>query len=708
MRDLPMAPMPAETAATLATHIHSENEIIRSAAIKALAGLGVAPALSLPLLTEALMDPDPDVRTDAMDALSRSALPEHGKQLILSLEGDPVREVKRAALSGLARLRDTSALDLIRALTLSRSEDRVAWEDENSDWEDWLDIQIAAIDALGEMRATDAIDDLMAARDDELGQTLDIPVFDALAKMGPEGIVWLLAILETESGPARRRALAKLCQLDPAALVPHLDQLIESPDAQLRAHVVGQMDPDDTRLARLTAEDPTPAVRIAALKRAASEHPELALAALQDDTPEVQAIALDHLPATLPPDLAESLVANMLAWIERGTPALVRAVARHLPLRAPAQARAPLMALIADPLRPLDARIAAVKALEAMTPRIETAALVGLLANPAQQIRSTTLVALRERAVDGDPEATEAIHAAIQGTLLEDEDSHSATDPLGDGPDMTVPKEGETGPRRIRISPEGDILDQSNEEQTVEHSTLAAILAPMATESELAEDTPEEAPSKRRRRRAVEGPAAIAEALVTEAIQICGCADIPGIATTLLAVRPPAADSALRAIWTALGQCVADPNCVEDLLSAAQAAHSHEDPVIRLAAYQVLATHAPQSVCLAGALEDPDALIRAAATRRLSPEHALAHLGDEAMAMRHAAVDVVLAQGSDGLQRDMAAQIAAAERSDTLAYALAQSEPARDWLFARLSAEDLGDRAAFILLDAAGQMAQAA
>lgn len=711
MRDLPMAPMPAATAAMLATHIRSENEILRSAAIKALAGLGVAPALSLPLLTEALMDPDPDVRTDAMEALSLSAAPDHAKTLIFSLENDPVREVKRAALSGLARLRDTSALARIRALSLSRCEDHVAWEDENSDWEDWLDIQIAAIDALGEMGVTAAIPDLMAARDDELGQTLDIPVFEALSKMGNEGVVWLLAILQTEGGPARRRALSMLCRLDPAALADHLDALIASPDAPLRARALSQMDPSDPRLARLAAEDPAASVRVAALHQAASAQPDLPIAALRDPAPEVQAAALDTLAEDLAPDVAEALVDNMLAWLDQGAQALVRAVARHLPRRTPDRARAPLLALIADPLRPLDARIAAVTALAGMDPAVETGCLTALLSNPAQQIRATTLVALRDRAESGDDAAAEAVRAAIQGTLLAEDVTQAEDNALGDGPDMTVPKEGESGPRRIRISSEGEIIEQAEAPTATGQSTLASILAPMEAtpeDADLAEDTPEEAPSKRRRRRAVEGPAAVAEALVAEAIQICGTARIDGMVPALLAARPAAPDSAQRAIWTALCQAPPDPACAEDLLSAAHAAHDHEDTVIRGAAFAVLAARAPDSPCLAAALRDPDALIRAAAIRRQPPVDAMAHLADDAMPARHAAVDVVLAEGSDALQRQMADEIAAAERADTLAYALAQSGPARQWYSQRLATPGLGDRAVFILLDAAGQLSPTA
>jgi hypothetical protein len=115
-------------------------------------------------LLATLEDQDPNLRTDAMTALELIAPPEDAPAILRSLTGDPVREMKLFALHALTRLGpDAAALAHIRALVLTRCEDDVAWEDDGAVWENWLDIQIAAIDALGRMGAAQAIPDLLAA-----------------------------------------------------------------------------------------------------------------------------------------------------------------------------------------------------------------------------------------------------------------------------------------------------------------------------------------------------------------------------------------------------------------------------------------------------------------------------------------------------------------------------------------------------------------
>ncbi|MEM9778478.1 MAG: HEAT repeat domain-containing protein, partial [Pseudomonadota bacterium] len=168
----------------LSPWLESQNEVLRCAAIRATSGLCEDVDMQRETLLTALMDPDPDVRTDAMEAFAPLARDGDAGTLLLSLSGDPVREVKLAAIAGLGGLQCPEASGLLRSLARSRAEDQVAWEDEDSDWEDWLDIQIAAIKALGQMGDASAIPDLLAARDDEYGQTLDVQVFEALSLMG--------------------------------------------------------------------------------------------------------------------------------------------------------------------------------------------------------------------------------------------------------------------------------------------------------------------------------------------------------------------------------------------------------------------------------------------------------------------------------------------------------------------------------------------
>ena len=173
----PAAPAASDIdpAETIAPFLSAPEDVIRCAAARALAALGGESAAAP--LVDTLMDPDPDVRADAMTALVRCARPEDAAAIRRSLEGDPVAEVKVAAIQALARLKDASPVGLLRALVRSRCEPEVAWDDADGAWDGWLDVQVAAIQALGAISADEAVDDLIEARHDEMGQDLDHVVF---------------------------------------------------------------------------------------------------------------------------------------------------------------------------------------------------------------------------------------------------------------------------------------------------------------------------------------------------------------------------------------------------------------------------------------------------------------------------------------------------------------------------------------------------
>jgi len=68
--------MPDDAPLPFARILRSENDLLRSAAIRALPALiDTAPDAVRAKLIDALIDPDPDVRSDAMEALSPIALP---------------------------------------------------------------------------------------------------------------------------------------------------------------------------------------------------------------------------------------------------------------------------------------------------------------------------------------------------------------------------------------------------------------------------------------------------------------------------------------------------------------------------------------------------------------------------------------------------------------------------------------------------------
>ena len=121
----PVGPAASDTdpAEAIAPHLSAPEDVIRCAAARALGALGGENAAAP--LVEALMDPDPDLRTDAMTALVRCARPEDAAVIRRSLEGDPVAEVKVAAIQALARLKDASSVGLLRALARSRGEPEI-------------------------------------------------------------------------------------------------------------------------------------------------------------------------------------------------------------------------------------------------------------------------------------------------------------------------------------------------------------------------------------------------------------------------------------------------------------------------------------------------------------------------------------------------------------------------------------------------------
>ena len=278
-------------------HTQSENEVIRCAAVRALGRNGKGDPRSRAVFLDMLRDQDPDIRSDAIEALAPLVQPEDAAVILESLQSDPVREVKLAAIQILVGLEDRTCIPQLRALAMSKCEDSIAWEDEIADWDDWMDIQIASINALGTLGAAESIDDLMAALNDEMGQTLDIPVFRALAQMGKQGLIWLLATVQAGKGLARKRAADALAGVDPDLLRDHLDRLIEAEDVALRLLGLSLLSADMPQAEALTLRDPSQDLRCAGLKQFCKDRPDWIIAALADPS-ETVPVSYTHL--TLP------------------------------------------------------------------------------------------------------------------------------------------------------------------------------------------------------------------------------------------------------------------------------------------------------------------------------------------------------------------------------------------------------------------------
>lgn len=675
--------------------------MLRCAALQAYVRLQGDPETLRARLVEALLDPDPDLRADAMEALADLATVHDLPAIRRSLRGDPVREVKQAAIRALGRIGEARDKAMLRDLVLSRCDDRIAWEDTLGDWEEWLDVQISAIEALGQLGDAESIETLFEAHDDPHGQNLNTPVFDALGKMGPTGVSWLLAVVKTGDGLTRKRAADALAALAPDLLIDHLDTLLDEDDPALRHHAVKVLAATDKRLWVLATEDEDADVRRAALRRAAPGQPGMAFQCLKDNNAEVQADALDLLTPPADPQEAEALAENICLWTTMGKPALLSAAARNLGRFAPDRAEELLAALAQEAGKPLDARVTAARALANMSPPAPTELFLSLLSNPAQQVRLAAVLALRDR--PGDKAAQKALADAVTFSLLGEDEAVLSYDPGSQARDAAAPKDGNTTATHVRITPDGDIVD-ADAPLTAGASTLSSILTDAAgtpQTAELAEDTPEESAPKRKKRRAVEGPDEIARSLALDVLR--SCADVAGAQMSEgILHHLTAPDTALRATaWVAASVRAREDACARALF--ADTAHEtlqDTDPMIQFRAFEILDFGHDSEAIRSQALAASDTLTRAEAVHRLPASEAICHLVDASKRVRDAALDTLLREPTEDLILQAVEVLGAGKHADTLSSLLSRSDVARDRVLSDLGTGALNDQQAYVLLRA--------
>ncbi|MEM0922117.1 MAG: HEAT repeat domain-containing protein [Pseudomonadota bacterium] len=473
-------------------HLRGGDPVIRAAAARALGSFDMPEAAGA--LAAALLDEDPDVRADAMAALTGCATPRERAAILSSLRGDPVAEVKTAAIQVLARLGGDEARELVLRLVSDRAEDEITWDDTESVWDDWLDIQLAAIEALGAMQVVEAIPVFLAARQDEFGQDLDGPVFAALAGMGTEGLTALLALARDTSPKTSARALQALGKAAPGTLEPMAEALVREDNEQIRLIGLSALPPDSPDIERLVLEDPAVEVRSAALRTHGESRPDLIAKALGDPSERVVGTALELLlsgpiTAGLP-----DLTANLEAWASRGSGVLLRPAIKLLARLSPGRA-APLLGRIAQgKTQDLTDRIAAI----ALIPGTDAfdaenlAPLPTLLEAPERQIRLAALTSLAQL-LSHHSAGIRVLTATLLATVIAGEvtPEAAAAEKSTSEPDLAAPKGDPVTPGRISITPEGEIIQgpELDEKQGADNvipvafprSTLDALQDPAVT-----------------------------------------------------------------------------------------------------------------------------------------------------------------------------------------------------------------------------------
>jgi HEAT repeat protein len=376
-------------------------------------------------LVAALLDEDEDVRTDAAGALARLLPREAEKQLLDNLLGDPCTGVKLNAIDALTHMRSPEVVPWLHRLVRGRDEG-INWDEAEffeGGWDDWLDIQVKAIEALTALGVEQAVLDVVGAIDDEDGQDLAEVGFKALGALGIPGIEALERYLADGAPRRRRRAATVLAACDAPAAQAAAGRALQDPSADVRlatARVLAAKHPADTRLAALFA-DPDPDVRAEIVRLCGCAFPEHLAARLGDPSPAVSRAVLECLaerPDVVPYEEVADAIRPFLCSSEPGC-----AAAGALALAAVA-GEAALDALteqLTDAARPIEVRLAAVKGLARISGVAATQALAEVMSDDTRQLRLEAMAALAAGAAAEEhwPNPPgEVLLAALRGELV--------------------------------------------------------------------------------------------------------------------------------------------------------------------------------------------------------------------------------------------------------------------------------------------------
>ena len=694
----------------ISRYLRAPEEPIRCAAARALGALGDEEAA--PALVEALVERDPDVRADVMAALARCARSRDAAAIRRSLRGDPVGEVKTAAVGALSRLRDEASTALLRALARDRCDSDVAWEE--GAWDDWLDVQVAAIAALGEMGAEAAADDLVRARSDEAGQELDHVVFAALAKMPGRGIAALLDFLNDGDARVRQRALAALARAGRERLAPLRDRLAGDPNAGVRRLAVDNLDAGDPALSELALNDPDPSVRAAALARVVPGRPDIGRRALGDAEPAVCRVALEALAACLSRADEPELGARFEAWLHGADAPLAAACAAVLPGVRGEDALSVLCESAMNTETAAEVRIAALRSLEKIGTREAVAALRPAAVDPVRQIRLAALAAAAAMtgaaSEDVRGQARDLLVDAVRGHLRAPESSHDEV------PDPTVAGLAGQGP--VAITPEGGIIavdalapdaaaagPDDDAGPSYPRATLEAIQAtgPMVP-------SPAVPPSSSRGRRTgsrrvpVGGADDIDADVRLMAVRLAADCAAEGIDESLAEAAESSTPELRAAAVEALAQRASAMPLPPGLPAVLIRCLGCDDARVRCAAVRALTAAgreaAPRIIPL---LDDADASVRAAAVTAVGgvhPEAVMRALGDPARLVRQAAAAAMATGHDSGTLETGLRKLVDGGWSDSLADTSRRHPEARQILLRMVAAGEVAGQALRVILDA--------
>jgi HEAT repeat protein len=355
-------------------------------------------------LIDALHDEDEDVRTDVAAALLRLGDPRAAMQLMENLIGDPCGEVKIAALQTLTRMRHHEVVPWLRRITLSRDEE-IAWDDDSfysGGWDDWVDLQIKAIEALADFGCEDAVPDIVTAMQDEMEQDLTEVGFKALVQLGETGVAACVGALNAPNERLRRRVARYLGESDNPAARKALVGALQDTALDVRkiaAQSLAKREPLAPEL-EVLFDDKSEHMRELAVGLCGAAMPARLQAALADKTHRVRRAVLQLLveqPDVLASENVTPIATKLLAGEAPKTAAMA---ARALAAIGAEGAVEALAAQVFDTERFQEVRIAAVRGLVQLAGPDAVGALSTCVLDADRQVRLEAMAGLAGIASD--------------------------------------------------------------------------------------------------------------------------------------------------------------------------------------------------------------------------------------------------------------------------------------------------------------------
>ncbi len=460
-----------EVARALSSVLASGNDLEKCLAAQGLGKIGST--LAEDALTAALRDPDEDVRIDAAAAIAAIRIGSAVPVMIENIAQDPTVDGKLAVIEAVGQLGANEAAPLLRKLVEGLAEDDVAWDEQEmaeSGADDWLEIQLKAVEALGRIGAPEAVTEISAAMTDEFGQDLIRQGLTALSGMGPDGLAVVMTYLESDVDRHRRIATSVLSRCAGSALAGVAARLLKDPDPQVRLIALEALEDNDPLL-ETCVDDTDESVRAEAVARLLAASPERLETFLEDDSDVVCAAAIKCYAGADDRPAVDGLADRLCDWLDHRSPALAMAIAEALPQIAPEQSVEPLRTLATRRGAEGMVRRAAIRALSRLDPQITIETLVKIARDPLRPIRLEAVGGLARIAKSAEPEdrktAGRILLSALAGSLVlppeedgeeadEDADTPSA-EPFGQ---RAAKEDDAASAKRIRIDREGNIVPQ--------------------------------------------------------------------------------------------------------------------------------------------------------------------------------------------------------------------------------------------------------